>query len=284
MIFFTPSNGEMQKWDSRSPRRFLSSRTNDLVFNRNRRWRGPSNYSFLMDVASKIKSLTITDYNPLVDIRILEQLDLTELNLEVGQKCSWPSRLPRSLRSLTVQLSSGCPSVTELPELKTLRIWGKCNWETLPTFESEKLEKLDVDAPRLKHLSSVEMPFLRKLTISGPKDLCLDNIHNSLGLEELNLWDMRGIVNLTPVSQLGSLRRFSLDGSKVHTPTVYPILKCDLLSWVSLGGTTVDDGDLDSLGSLPNLKEIGFSNQRKHNIPLREFLKKYNVSRIGIEI
>jgi len=241
-------------------------------------------YGFLSEITENLKSLTIMDCNPKVNIQILEQLELQELTLEVAAECKWPSAFPKSLTELKVRLAANCPSLTELPRLRSLRTWGPCTWERIPSFESKDLAGLDLDAPNLKELCLKGIPSIKAITISGPKNLQLLKLHDTTKLEELNLLDMRGSVNLAPLEGLDSLRRFSLDGSRVSTPTLRPITYCKSLDWVFLGRTSVGDGNLSCLGSLPSLQKIGFNDRKANDISFEEFLKKNKVSRIGIKI
>lgn len=133
--------------------------------------------------------------------------------------------------------------LARLRSLKTLTLQSNIR-SLAPLAALEKLEKLElIDCTNLEDLSALEnFPKLRWLAIDGSKKLGdLSTLSKTQTLEVLDLSNIGAIPSLTPIAGLKRLRALAFAGAS----------------------TSIQDGDLSVLESLPDLSMLMFA-PRKH--------------------
>jgi hypothetical protein len=277
---FRKTNWKIRDWNEKQAKDFITSNQDKLVINRSLKWKGTNNYSFLLDIKESLRDLEIIDFSEKVDISALEYLSLEKLVLETGVKCRWPVSWPDSLKDVKINITSKTPDLAILPLLETITIWGSCNWPQLPTFNSPNLWFVSVDSSKLKRLFTEYHKRVTSLEISGCKDLCLDGLKFCPNLENLELLDIGGKLDISHISQLCKLKRLVIDGDSLQVDSLVPLCEINTLTWIGLGNTRVNDGKMSVLGRLPNLEKIAFNDKKGNDISLSEFITTFQCEHI----
>jgi internalin A len=234
-----------------------------------------SDISFLRDLPAlegvDILSEKVTDVRvitELANLRLLSltckatgSIDLVKLKRLVRVFLTWRD----AYRSLFALHTLKKITILGYPE-RDLWIWPQPN---------QVLFEMYLSSRKLESLRGIgNFPKIGKLTISKcPKLACLDDLSTSTSLENFVLAKCPGVENLTSVSSLHDLRELSIeDCGEIHS--LAPLAECKRLEFLQVAGnTTLLDGDLSPLLSLPKLREVLVA-RRKHYSHTAEQLER----------
>lgn len=250
-------------WTPALAARMSSSDIRGLYLNHARGWKS-NGYAFLQDLPW-LRLLDIIDV-PIDDLTPISELTaLTHLSLQAQIK-----------------------GLVDFAALKQLRECHFTWWSGVEgIFECSSLERLDIRGVKEADLTGLsKLQDLRTLTLQAN----LRSVEALAGLEKLQkleLIDCRNLEDLSALGHLPNLRWLAIDGSKkirdlgplgeletlqvldlsnIGTiPSLAPLVKLRKLRALAFAGTntSIDDGDLSVLESMPDLSMLMFA-PRKH--------------------
>jgi hypothetical protein len=183
-------------------------------------------------------------------------------------------RLPL-LRSLLATWRQVQGSVQFAQSLERLYLLSYTEADLVPLTAAPKLVSINMkDYPRVQSLNGVEdLPWLAELGIFLGKDLdditALQRVATPV-LTQLRLPSCRKVVDLVSIASCTALRFLDLsEGGDL--PTVAPLGALKGLEKLILhGSTTVLDGDLSPIATLPQLQLLAMKNRRSYAPTVKE--------------
>jgi hypothetical protein len=272
---------EPSKWSDSFSERFCDQGIEELTLNRNLRWQGCNDYSFLLQLRESLKTLTIIDFSKNVDIRVISELNLESLILEVGINAKWPTTFPNKIKSLKYAAEKSSPEVAGLDNLEELWIWGRVPWKRLPSFKSVKLKLISADCKYLDSLSFEHPSNIESIIVSNVTNLQIGKASGFPSLRSLEIFDAKGEIDLAPLKDARNLTKLSLDGNRLRIPTLSPLKETKSLEYLFLGETMIEDNMCSVITEIKSIKNLFFKDRKSYDITLSEALHVLKAKRIG---
>jgi len=271
-----------QKWDDAFVDVIQQEKIQAICLDHTRKWRHEGDLSFLAKLQGIIIHHLILKDATLANLEGIYHLSSLR-SLFLGTQCSSVldiSRLP-VLEELTIWLGKArATSFAGHPHLRSLELLSHEGKDISDLSELPNLQQLQIsnspldslDGLRgLKSLQNLELSHLTKLK-------SLDSVDHLSNLESFELRVCKKVRSIEPLSRLPNLRTILLEDCG-EIESVRPILGLKRLERMSIVGTTsIVDGDLRSLESIPTLKFLGFTNKRHYNIKNKDISPNHRIS------
>lgn len=236
-------------------------------------WRD-SDLSFLLDIPGvhgvDVLSDKVIDVSP-----IFQMKKLKTLSLYCKAKVAGDFSKLEHLQSVGLGWRNVYGSVFGLHTLLCINIIGYPDKDLTRWGANGELDQLRLESRKLEGLGGVErFSNIRRLHLYRCRRLqSLEKIGASISLRELRVSHCASIRDWSPISRLSELRVLEIeDCHDIHS--VDPIVKCRKLERLQIAGdTTILNGDLSSLATLPNLRTVLLA-RRKHYSHSAEELEK----------
>jgi hypothetical protein len=219
-----------------------------------------------------LSALSVPDVSPLYELHGLRRLTISGIKKEIDF-----TRFPK-LEELRIDWHPKFfSSVRACGQLRTLGI-GNYNDADLQQFNNlQFLEELVVSRSRLENLAGVEhFPKLGRLSLDFAKRLeTLEPLDACRELWYLTVDEAKNLRQIDPVSRLANLRELCLKRCP-EIESLRPIQGAHALEYVGLlETTTIKDGDLSALLTLPMLKHASFVDRKYYTHKNADFPKVF---------
>jgi hypothetical protein len=233
-----------------------------------------SDLSFLLGIPAirgvDILSDKVADVSPVFRLKELKTLSLY-CKAKVGGDFSDLDQL----QSVGLDWRSVYESVFCLNALRSINILSYPDSDLTRWATNGKVERLRFESRKLESLDGIaRFPNVRRLQLYKCRGLkSLDEIESAASIQELKLSLCPSIRDWSPISHLSELRVLEIDDCR-FIDSVVPFTKCRKLERLQIAGnTTILNGDLSSLASLPSLRTVLLA-RRKHYSHSAEELEK----------
>jgi hypothetical protein len=251
------------RWSSRYLDLITRYRIRVIRLNERLGWH-ESDVSFLVELPGvhgvDILSDKVTDVSPIFRLRKLKTL-----SLYCKAKVAGDFTQLTHLQCVGLGWRSVFGSVFDLGTLQTINIIGYPEKDLTRWTSNRQLERLRLESRELETLRGIEcFPNIRQLELYRCRNLqSLDEVGSSASIQELRISHCASIRDLSPISCLSELRVLEIEDCH-DIDSVVPIAKCRTLQRLQISGnTTILNGDLSSLTTLPDLRTVLLA-KRKH--------------------
>ncbi len=257
-------------WDQDTDDAFRSESYYGLELNVGKGWNSRSNYD-LLPKANQLKSIKILDLAA-KDISRSEQYhDLEQIAFNCYSDMGPDFQAFPNLEALHLTWRPWCKSLNTLTKLNTLFLLGykskEKNLDDLPL----NVESLSISQGNVKSLQALsKMEHLKRLELSYLKVGNWAEIECAHKLEELQINSCRTLEEISFVKQIPNLKYVAfIDCGKIET--LLPLSELAQIEAVYFfGDTTIVDGDLSFLESMPRLRKVAFGNKKHYNRTLSD--------------
>lgn len=223
-----------------------------------------SDLSFLLSVPNihgvDVISDKVTDVSPVFQLENLKTLSLFCKATVTGDF----ARL-KQLQSVSLRWRKAFGSVFNLSNLLSINIIAYPEKDLTQWPTNIQLERLRLESRKLKELCGVDrFPNIRRLHLHRCPNLQhLAALSASSSIQELRVSHCPNVVDWVTVASLRELRVLEIEDCG-EIDSIVPFTKCRRLEQLQIAGnTTILNGDLSSLATLPNLKRVLLAH-RKH--------------------
>jgi hypothetical protein len=179
------------------------------------------------------------------------------------------------LQSVGLGWRSVYESVFDLTTLRRISIIGYPDKDLARWATNGDLERLRLESRELEGLGGIaRFPNVRQVHLYRCRRLhSLEEIGSAISIQELRMSRCTSIRDWSPISRLSKLRVLEIEDCQ-DIDSARPFAECRRLERIQIAGnTTILNGDLSSLASLPNLRTVLLS-RRKHYSHSAEELEK----------
>ena len=175
------------------------------------------------------------------------------------------SALPRTAEVVSVtRLTKNLHHIARLANLR--RVWASgLDAQHLASLGSLQAEVLALQDVRVENLESIaHFIRLRSLALwNAPKLSSLRGVESLAHLEVFIVGDVKGPIELEPISRLNTVRTLSIEGGmyrSLRVPSLAPLRQLAQVERLRIASIRVDDRSLEPLSSMTNLTELFIAN------------------------